>query len=61
MLRKVPKGFVKLPTVKGYDVYVRKDSIVKIWNDNNMTAVMYSSNSVDHIKLSLQETLKIIS
>ena len=52
------RNFVELPTVKGYSVYVRKSSVVRIWNDENKTAVMYSSNAIDHIELSLEETLR---
>lgn len=50
--------FIKLPTVKDYDVYVRKDAIIRVWNDNNVTAVMYSSNAVDHIKMPLNKVLE---
>jgi len=49
---------IELPTMKDYPVFVRKSAVVRIWNDGGMTAIMYTSNAVDHIKLSLEETLK---
>ena len=52
--------FVELPTVKDYSVYVRKTAIVRVWDDNGVTAIMYSSNAIDHIKLSIAETFKRI-
>lgn len=51
-------SFVELPTVKDYSVHIRKNAIVRVWNDGGITAIMYTSGAVDHIKLSLSETLK---
>ena len=54
------KDFIELPTVKGYPVLVRKSAIIRVWNDEGVTAVMYSSSGVDHIKLPLKEVVKRI-
>lgn len=55
------KTFIELPTVKGYSVYIRKTAVIRVWNDENVTAIMYSSNAVDHIKLSLKDVLDKLS
>ena len=50
--------FLKLPLTDGNEVMVRKSAIIRVWNDSNHTAIMYTSNKIDHVKMSLKELLE---
>ena len=53
------RKFLKLPTIKGDFIYVRKNAIIKVWKENNnSTAIMCSSGSTEIIKMSIDSMMK---
>ena len=53
------KAYTVLTARPGFQIYVRKDAIIRIWHDADKgTAIMYTGGITDHVKETVDEVLR---